>query len=858
MLRRLLMASLRPVLAGLLFGLPLAAWAQVWTANTCSSCHGVPPSIAASSAAGSSIIGLGEGFMSDAASLRARVIQAGNLQNVAVMKNLSVADADEVFGYFVAVRDASVTTPAPSFADTLVGATRSVAFSFDVSNYRSDALGYSIGFSGGTAPGDFVVQSHTVSGAGCTAGSVPAASSVNPQTCTVNLSVTFTPGAAGTRSTSLVVDLSNTSNPQPLDRSFGLSGVGLEPLVVSTAPLSFTAVVGPPAGSDAKTLIVTDNKGDAVRACLVEASVALGFSFPDDYTLTTPNVGTARCATYDPATPSLSRPFGITFTPGASGPRNATLEVQRLDTALQPTGPLFSVSLLGNRGPVAMANATSLFDGVEVEITGSVSAQRSVQISSRGNDPLVFSGFSIAPGAQTEYSLAGTGCQALPGSQLAAFTGGTAASCLVTVNFDPSAVGPRTATLNIATDAGAIAIGLNGIGSLAPRLQVIQGITILASGGTVDFGPQTIGGLYPPRRLTLHNVGTSRGLELILPAAPAGFAFAPGADCVPVLAPGGNCSLDIGFAPTVTAPPYDAGFAFASRDATTADALTPFALRLTGQGVTFAKPALVWRDTAEQPLTAIEFADTVAGQVRSAAFRLRNSGPGGIDLQVLNAVGADAAAFAVSLTSCSVPTAALPANLYEGESCDFVLQFAPTTAGAKAATLQVISTGSLTPALVARGTGIASATATTLQLSTTAVAFDDVVVGSASAPQEVVLMALGSTPLRVTSLDVTGPYAAQSKTCGAPPFLLQPGAECKLAIAFMPTAVGAAAGTLSIAVEGGAPTEVALNANATAEPDVSGGGCTVARGETLADPTLWLLLLGAVVVLVARRRGRWR
>ena len=119
-------------------------------------------------------------------------------------------------------------------------------------------------------------------------------------------------------------------------------------------------------------------------------------------------------------------------------------------------------------------------------------------------------------------------------------------------------------------------------------------------------------------------------------------------------------------------------------------------------------------------------------------------------------------------------------------------------------------------------------------------------------------MALGSSPLRVTSLDVTGPYVAQSKTCGAPPFLLQPGAECKLAIAFMPTAVGAAAGTLSIAVEGGAPTEVALNANATAEPDVSGGGCTVARGETLADPTLWLLLLGAVVVLVARRRGRWR
>ena len=109
-----------------------------------------------------------------------------------------------------------------------------------------------------------------------------------------------------------------------------------------------------------------------------------------------------------------------------------------------------------------------------------------------------------------------------------------------------------------------------------------------------------------------------------------------------------------------------------------------------------------------------------------------------------------------------------------------------------------------------------------------------------------------------TSLDVTGPYAAQSQTCGPPPFLLPPGTECKLAVAFAPTAAGAATGQLSIGVEGGAPTDVALSANGTPEPDVSGGGCTLARGETLTDPTLWLLLLAAALVLAVRRRRPWR
>ena len=37
--------------------------------------------------------------------------------------------------------------------------------------------------------------------------------------------------------------------------------------------------------------------------------------------------------------------------------------------------------------------------------------------------------------------------------------------------------------------------------------------------------------------------------------------------------------------------------------------------------------------------------------------------------------------------------------------------------------------------------------------------------------------------------------------------------------------------------------------------NVGAGGCSLARGDGLADPTLWLLALAAAVVLWVRRRS---
>jgi hypothetical protein len=133
--------------------------------------------------------------------------------------------------------------------------------------------------------------------------------------------------------------------------------------------------------------------------------------------------------------------------------------------------------------------------------------------------------------------------------------------------------------------------------------------------------------------------------------------------------------------------------------------------------------------------------------------------------------------------------------------------------------------------------------------------FDDTRVGAQSLPAELRLSSNGSGVVRVLDLIVTGPYAVQGKTCPSVPFSLAAGSECTVTISFVPQAEGAAAGSLQVNTDAAPSTrQVALSARGEAKADLAGGGCSIARGETLLDPGLWLLVLGALAALIYRRR----
>jgi C-terminal processing protease CtpA/Prc len=73
--------------------------------------------------------------------------------------------------------------------------------------------------------------------------------------------------------------------------------------------------------------------------------------------------------------------------------------------------------------------------------------------------------------------------------------------------------------------------------------------------------------------------------------------------------------------------------------------------------------------------------------------------------------------------------------------------------------------------------------------------FGNQLVGTTSAPQSITLTSSGTAPLVISSVTVTGPFAAGG-TCGG---TVAVGATCTLTVTFTPTAVGAVAGVVTIA-----------------------------------------------------------
>lgn len=687
--------------------------------------------------------------------------------------------------------------------------------------------------------------------------------SVNPNACptvsaggSCDIVVTFQPQSVGNFNATLTVNHDTFAGVS----TTGMSGTGLTQFSVSPLLLTYTAVTAP---TNVLQTTITDNKGDRLRVCRANAAT---FNFPTDYSLDAPSpLGVDGCFTTLPsgAVPR-SIPLSVRFTAGGTGPRNGALAIQRVDGGGNPLGGSITVQLQGNPGPLATVNASSLFDapgdpGVEVDNDNFI--ERTVTLFSQGSDPLVFTGgtFAVSGASAAEYTFGAGGCRALAG--LPASTGGTPPSCVLTVRFNPVDVGLRSATLTI-TIAGTPnnVVALNGQGFRGPRLNVSRNGIPATSGDVVQFGTQTIGGLYPSIGVALNNGGTLGDLEVVLPAAGsvAGFTFTAGAGCAN-LAPAVSCNVDLRFDPAAVLA-YASPFTVRTRPAGSAAAYDDFVLDLRGTGSASAMPVLSWTDTTGTPITRLDFPDTDAGSPRTGRVRLYNDGPGGVTLQLANVVGLDAGNFILDTTACSSGS-----NVFEKTSCELVVQFAPGTAGLKTATIQLTSNAGTPPSLVVApllttsGTAISSAPPPTLQLSAASLQFGSTVVGAAALPLELRLLNTGSSNLSVLGLAAAAPFVVQSKSCAGVPFVLPPGHECTLSVSFQPQAEGNLAGTLSITTSASAtPLEVALSGVGQAKPDLSSGGCSIASGDAMTDPTLWVLALLAALALLYRRQARRR
>ncbi len=168
--------------------------------------------------------------------------------------------------------------------------------------------------------------------------------------------------------------------------------------------------------------------------------------------------------------------------------------------------------------------------------------------------------------------------------------------------------------------------------------------------------------------------------------------------------------------------------------------------------------------------------------------------------------------YLVSAGTC--PTT--PTTVPVGQTCTITLEFAPMLPGTRTGTLTLSGNTATTPVLNLTGIG----GLTSDSVSTSALNFGSVALGTSSAAQTVAVTATGTTPLAFSSLTLTGDFARPSTTCTA---LLSPGTSCQIDIIFTPGATGARTGTLTIGSNAtGSPQTIALSGTGVTPPTVVG------------------------------------
>ena len=539
---------------------------------------------------------------------------------------------------------------------------------------------------------------------------------------------------------------------------------------------------------------------------------------------------------------------------GGTGARPATLRVAH-NAANVTTPASYTVGGVATAGPEPQigisTNPSANSDG---QVLPAAFSHQVVDTTSASWNEFLVSNSGTADGLDitavtwtnhTEFGLS-ENCVAAP--PLARLAGGSP-TCTIALAFTPqpapSGLGQRCTIVTIqaafsSNGDQSVTVCGTGVPVPVPQMDVTP--------GSIAFGNRSIGALYQPVSVVISNgVGATLDLQVGAVALSGnGFAFVPDASTCQnkSLAAGTSCTLQLQFTPDPGAPgtSYSANLTVDSNDPTTPHRVVP----LTATAVASAVPVLQWQSTPN----VLTFPDLViAGQqaAQPLVAHLLSVGPGAVDVQAVRLVGADAANF--SITSC-------PALLYEGESCALNVRFLPGSGGTKTAQIEVVTAGGVAPTvLTVQGRGVGGSSPY-LIVSAETLSFGDVRVGARSAPLELRLSAGGDGVLTVTGITADVPFSVASQTCPALPFTLPLGADCSIAVTFAPTAVGDTPTTLRIATDNGArPVEISLDGNGQKKADVSGGGCTLARGDPRTDPTLWLLVLLAAGVLWKRRNG---
>lgn len=577
------------------------------------------------------------------------------------------------------------------------------------------------------------------------------------------VTVTFTPAAAGAHSGTLTFTTNAPNGPQ----TYLLNGTGTAPAVnINPNPLQFSTV---PVNGSAQLAATVTNSGDAD---LTVTGADIGNDAEGSFT-----IDDNACLAASPIAPGGTCDITITFAPSAAGNKTATLSVTD-DAGDSPQ----SIDLTGTGAqlPIFSANPSSKDYG-SVLVSGSPVAQ-AFTVTNTGTADLVLDSVALTGTGAGQYSLAdGTPCETTLAPE---------ASCQVTVSFAPTVAGTATASLDFTDDGSVVhSIPLTGQG-IQPELAV--------SPTSKSFGNQPINTSSADQTFTVTNTG---GADLTITAQTLSDTtdFTMTGSCVKTLAPGATCDFKVAFSPA------SSGAKNATVTFTSDTAITSPTIDLDGTG-TVAPQFAVTPDS-------VAFDNQLTG-TSSVAQNLVVTNPGTADLTISGiSLTGDTTDFTLgSATDCT--SSAIAPSI---GSCTVTIAFNPQTAGNKTASVSFTDNATGSPHTVAL-TG--HATQPVLSVNPATVAFGDVPITTSATPIDVTLSNTGDADLTISAVTLSD--LTDYTLSGYCTKTLAPSETCVITVGFTPATAGAHPATITFTsdTQQTSPT-VDLSGTGTVAPAVS-------------------------------------
>jgi len=353
--------------------------------------------------------------------------------------------------------------------------------------------------------------------------------------------------------------------------------------------------------------------------------------------------------------------------------------------------------------------------------------------------------------------------------------------CTVDVAFRPTAGGPRSGALLISHDGTPtpVRIALEGLATERPPA------IATALPAQLDFGTRSVGLPGPVRNLMLANNSPETLTVTDVRAGNGPFVIA-GGSCTrdTTLSSGQHCTVSLRFDPTNAGPSN--GTLTIVHDGVGGRST----VALAGSGLAGAVTRL--RASPE----AVAFGVTEVGRPPTReTITLINEGNAPLTMAELASTGSE---FTIERNGCA---AALP--LAPREACQLQVAFSPLRAGNFSAELRVAGAG-LVDTLRVPLYGRAALDQPLLQASPSRLPFAETV--GRDSVQQLMIVNRGSVATRVSSLELTGPDAAEfaiapGTTC-QPGSTLAPGTGCTVALRFAPMSPGQRLTRVKVLAEG--------------------------------------------------------